>query len=559
MLPDGDQAVRLHLDRRTFLRRSIRATAGGVLLPGAAAALLEACGSSGTNGAPDVGARPRTGGSLIYATEAEINSFDPRSGAWDSTGHLFAGTVYDPLFCQAADGTVRPYLARSIMPNADYTEWTITLRPGIAFHDGSPLDAATVKVNLDGSARSPLTGPYLVNVTGTRVLDPMTLLVTMRTPWVPFPIYLTRQLGYMAGLKQLADTSGRARPIGTGPYVFKEWVPGDHFTATRNPAYWRPGLPYLDSITYRPIPDPHSRGASLEAGDVDLMHSSDSQNVADFLRRPGYRQINDLNSILGEPDQSCIMLNTAVPPLNDVRVRQALAAATDRQRVIDTLFNGLTRAADGPFSPGSPYSGPTGYPSFDLARARRLVADYQKDRGPISFKFVTVNTEKGRQRNELLQAMWREAGIQTDIVEVEQSPLILNAISGNFQACGWRQFNSPDPDANYVWWSGTTTAPIGKQALNFTRNRDSQIDAALEAGRTQVDPLVRAAAYRLIAARLGADVPYLWLGPTVWIVAGRSRVGGIGQVTLPDGGAARGMTSGVMFTAELWVDDGSQR
>ncbi|TMC02868.1 MAG: ABC transporter substrate-binding protein, partial [Chloroflexi bacterium] len=351
------------LDRRTFLGGSL-CVAGGLL--------LDACTAPGNPASP-ASATPRSGGSLTFATESETNSFDPRQGAWDSTGLLYAATVYDPLFMQAPDGTVKPYLARSITPNGDYTEWTISLRPGIRFHDGSPLDAATVRVNLDGSARAPLTGPYLFNVTGMKVVDPLTLVVTMATPWVPFPFYLTRQIGYMAGLKQLADTSGRARPIGTGPFLFGEWVPGDHFTATRNPSYWRPGLPYLDSITYRPIIDPHSRGTSLQAGDVDLMHSSDSQSVADFRHRPGFHQVNDLDSVLGERDQSCIMLNTALPPLNDLRVRQALACATDRQRVIDTLFNGLTKPADGPFTQRSPYYGATGYPSYDLARAKRLV------------------------------------------------------------------------------------------------------------------------------------------------------------------------------------------
>jgi ABC-type transport system substrate-binding protein len=539
------------LDRRTFLAASLRA-AGGLALPGAAAALLEACGSSGAG--PTI-VRPRRGGSLLFGTEAEINSFDTRLGAWDSTGFLYAGTVYDPLFYQASDGSVQPYLARSITPNADYTEWTIALRPGITFHDGSPLDANAVKVNLDAYAHAPLTAPYFLNVIGTRVVDSLTLLVSMYTPWVPFPIYLTKQPGYIAGLKQLADTSGRARPIGTGPFFFKEWQPGDHFTAERNPTYWRPGLPYLDSITFRPIADAQSRANSLLAGDIDLMHSSDSQNVADFRNRPGFTQVNDVNSVLGEPDQTCIMLNTVVPPLNDVRVRQALAAATDRQRVIDTLFNGLTKAADGPFVPGSPYYGPTGYPSFDQNRAKRLVADYTKDRGPISFKFVAANNPKSAARNQLLQAMWREVGIQTEIVLIEQSPLILNAIVGNYQACGWRQFNAPDPDGNYVWWSSTTSAPVGKQALNFTRISDPQIDAALDAGRTQVDPIVRAAAYRLVGARFGAVVPYLWLGPAVWIVVGHDRVGGLDRASLPDGTAARNLISGVVSVAQLWRGD----
>jgi ABC-type transport system substrate-binding protein len=284
------------------------------------------------------------------------------------------------------------------------------------------------------------------------------------------------------------------------------------------------------------------------------MHSSDTQNVADFMSAPGYRQVNDLNSILGEPDQNFIMLNTAMPPLNDIRVRQALAYATDSQKVIDTLYNGLTRPADGPFIPGSPYYGPTGYPGHDPAKAKALIADYQRERGPVSFRFTTVNTEKGRQRNELLQSMWKDVGVQTDIVAVEQSPLILDAILGTYQACGFRQFNSPDPDANYPWWSSSAAAPVGKQALNFTRNRDPQLDAGLVAGRTQVDPQVRAAAYRLVAARLGADVPYIWIGPTVWIVAGRDRVGGLDRATMPDGGKARDMISGMIWPSQLWRD-----
>jgi peptide/nickel transport system substrate-binding protein len=535
------------LDRRAFLRQGVRIAAAGMVLPGAT--ILDACTSAAS---PVFRSDPRTGGSLTFATEAEITTFDPRLGAWDSTGLLYARTVWDPLCLQAADGSIRPYLAQSVTPNADYTQWTITLRPNIRFHDGSLLDAYTVKVNLDGYARASLTAPYLLNMNGTRVIDSQTLLVTMNTPWVPFPSFLTGHVGFIAGLKQLSDTSGRSTPIGTGPFVFKDWVPGDHFTATRNPNYWRTGLPHLDSITYRPIFDSTARANSLMAGNVDLMHSSDAQSVADFARRPGYVHLDDRDSVLGEPDQNFILLNTAVPPLNDVRVRQALAYATDRRRAVDTLYNGLTAPADGPFLRGSPYYGSTGYPNFDLNRAKALVAEYRRDVGPVSFKFTTVPSAPARKRNELLQAMWKEAGIQTDIVDVEQSLLIVNAIVGNYQACGWRQFNQPDPDANYAWWSSKTAAPVGRQALNFSRIRDPQLDAALDAGRTQVDPVVRAAAYQLVAARFGALVPFVWLAPTVWIVTGRSVVGGLGRSALPDGGRARDMISGVVSPAELW-------
>ncbi len=538
-------------DRRAFLGRALRTTAGGVLIPGAAAAFLEACGT-GTSSSSGVPSTPRRGGSITFATEAEINSFDARQGAWDSTGLCYARTVFDPLFTQAVDGSVQPFLAQSISHNAEYTEWTIKLRSGVTFHDGSPFDATVVKVNLDGVAQSPLTGPALFNLQKVTVVDPMTVMVTTKIPWVPFPIYLTGQLGHMAALKQLADTSGKATPIGTGPFVFKEWVPGDHFTATRNPNYWRQGLPYLDSITWKPIVDPQSRGNSLKAGNIDAMHSSDTQNVADFMNNSSYNQVNDLNSVLGEPDMTFVMLNTAVPPLDDVRVRQALAYATDQQKYINTLGNGLTKPVDGPFLKGSPYYAPSGYPSFDQARARALVADYQKDKGPISFKFGTINTAKTRQQNEFLQAMWKEVGITTEIVQVEQSPFILNAIVGNYQAYGWRQFNNPDPDGNFIWWHSSTALPVGKQALNFARNKDPQIDAALITGRTNPDPAARAQAYKTVAARFAADVPYIWRGQSTWIVASKTKVQGAGKGTLPDGSKARGMVSGVISAAEIW-------
>lgn len=534
-------------DRRQFLGLAIK-TAGGVVVFGSVAEFLAACGGGSSSGTTT----PRQGGTVNYATEAEINSFDPRQGAWDSTGLQYARTVFDPLFSQAADGSVKPYLAQSIDHNADYTQWTIKLRPNITFHDGSALTANVVKVNFDGLQKSPLTGPALFNLATTEVVDPLTVLVKTRNPWVPFPYYLTGQLGHVAALAQLSDTSGKAKPIGTGPFVFKEWVPSDHFTATRNKNYWQKGLPYLDSITYKPVVDPQSRGNSLKAGNIDMMHSSDTQNVSDFYKNSSYSQINDMNATIGEPDLNFVMLNTAVPPLNDVRVRQALAYSIDRQKVIDTVYNGLTKPADGPFFPGSPYYVNPNYPSFDLNKAKALVADYMKDHGPITFKYGTINSPKTLQTNELIQSMWKAAGIEVQIDQQQQSPYILNAIIGNYQAFGWRQFNSPDPDGNYVWWSSATASPPGKQALNFARNKDQKIDIALETGRRSPDPATRAAAYQTIQTQFAIDLPYLFITRTSWIVVSKPAIKGWDSPLLPDGTKARNMASGIISAAHIW-------
>ena len=526
-------------DRRQFLGLAIK-TAGGVVVFGSLAEFLAAC----AGGSSTVSTTPRRGGTVTFATEAEINSFDPRQGAWDSSGLQYARTVFDPLFSQAADGSIKPYLAESIDHNADYTEWTIKLRPNIKFHDGSPLDANTVKINLDGVRASPLTGPGLFNLASITAVDTLTVLVKTKNPWVPFPIYLTGQDGTMAGLKQLADTSGKAQPIGTGPFMFKEWVPGDHFTAVRNPNYWQKDLPYLDSITYKPIVDPQSRANSLKAGNIDIMHSSDNQNVADLMNNSSFSQINDINNLIGEPDLWMVMLNTAVPPMDDLRVRQALAYAVDRKKVIDTIFNGLTKPADGPFPPGHPYYVQVDYPSYDLAKAKSLVDSYTKDKGPISFKYGTVNAPKYLQTNQLIQSMWKAAGINTEIVQFEQSPYILNAILGNYQAIAWRQFGTPDPDGNYVWWSSATASPPGHQALNFARNKDQKIDIALETGRRLPDPATRAAAYQTIQKQFAADMPYVFITKAIWIVASKKAIKGWDTPLLPDGSKARQMCTG---------------
>jgi ABC-type transport system substrate-binding protein len=199
---------------------------------------------------------------LIFGVEAEEQGFDPASARYDATGIIYARTVFDPLTTVAADGSIQPYLAQSVVPNADYSEWTVTMRPNVVFHDGTPCDAAAIV----GSLEHFLTGEYsftakpIEHITTT---GPLTLTVKMNQPWVPFDAYMAGgiggQLAWVAAPAMIKNKNGTNHPIGTGPFVFDQWVVNDHFTANKNPHYWRSGLPYLDSITYKPIPDSQSR------------------------------------------------------------------------------------------------------------------------------------------------------------------------------------------------------------------------------------------------------------------------------------------------------------
>ena len=550
------------LDRRTFISRGAKTAAGAAIVGSGAGGLLEACGSSGktsagTGTSTTTAGKPKPGGKLIMATEAEIDGFDPSKNRWDTTGVTYARTVYDPLAALTPEGKVEPYLAQSITPNADYTQWTITLRPNIKFHNGDPLDATVVKTNLDAVRAAALTGAGLTNVASVTVKDPMTVVVAMKEPWVPFDQYLAGYVGgqvaYMAHPKVFTDPNGSRNPIGTGPYVFKEWVPNDHFTATKNPNYWRPGLPYLDEITFKPIPDDQARGNGLRAGDIDLFHTSDTLPISQFRGNSSFNVIDDTDVTLGEPDSNFIMVNMADPVMSDIRIRQAMAMGLDQNKYISVMSNGITKPVTGLFKKGSPYYSDSGYPTYNPTKAKQLVDAYTKEKGhPPTFQAGTTNTPRSLEGAQLIQGMWQAVGIQSTITQVEQSQYILNALLGKYQAYGWRQFAASDPDVNYIWWSIPTAGAIGSLALNFARTKDPEIQAALEKGRTSTDPAVRARAYQTINQRFAQDLPYIFTDSTIWAIISNPRAKNINGPTLPGGGKRLGFFQGIVDVVEMW-------
>jgi peptide/nickel transport system substrate-binding protein len=456
----------------------------------------------------------------------------------------------------ASDGSVKPFLAQSVTPSKDYATWTIKLRPGIQFHNGTALDAAAVKTNMEARLQSLLNSPALFAVDKVSVTDPMTVTVTTKGPWVTFNLYLAGGLGMMIEPNALMSGDANQNPIGTGPFVFKEWVPGDHMTVTKNPKYWRSGLPYLDSITFRPIIEPQSRTNSLKAGQIDMFHSSDPTNIHDFQGSSDFVVVTDLDRLVpgGEPDQIFLLLNTAVAPLDDLRVRQAMAYAIDTTAIRNTLGFGITPPSDGPFIPGTDLYTPTGYPSTpDTAKAKSLIDSYKAEKGDVRIDLGTTNVGRNLQLMELIQGMLAPVGITTTITQVQQSSLINNAVYGNFQAYLWRQYASVTPDTNYVFWTSATSGPVGSPALNFARYKDPQIDAALAKGRTIADVTERNKVYKEIGVRMGAIVPYIWLNRCVWAVVHKPSVGGLATPSLPDGGNAFSFGAGVFWPAALWT------
>ncbi|HXQ75217.1 MAG TPA: ABC transporter substrate-binding protein [Acidimicrobiales bacterium] len=557
------------IDRRSFLARGALSAAGVAAAGVGTGSLLDACSSgTGTSAPKTTGPRdgitsatPKKGGSLVFGTEDEDQSFDPATGRFDETGVLYARTVFDPLTIVADDGSIQPYLAQSVTPNEDYSVWTIGVRPGVLFHDGTTCDAAAIA----GSIEHFLTGelgitlsPSLAKTNAISVTAPDTVTITLNQPWVPFPAYLTGgiggQGGYIIAPAMIANKNGGMQPIGTGPFVFDNWEPNDHFTAKRNPHYWRPGYPYLDQITFRPITDADSRASSLEAGTIDIMHTDVPEVILQFRDNTAYNYIDDSQHVVGEPDMNFLMCNLSAEPVSNLKVRQAMAMAISSRgysKIVDKSVNAPTNQ---PFIAGSPYYAPdSGYPAYNPTAAAALVKEVAAEMGkPVAFTLISTPDPSSVTAAEYMQNQLQAVGMQVTLSQIQESVEINDALAGQYQTAEWRQFAAVDPDLNYLWWSPTEI--FGALNPNFAQNKDPEIEVLLQQGRRSTDPTVRAKAYQQIAQRLNKDLPYIWNDRATWAIISSSNVQNFNNPTTPAGGKAYGMIVGTIWSPQIWID-----
>lgn len=491
-------------------------------------------------------APPAQGGNLAIGLEAESEGFNPVTSPWAVSGHMVASAIFDPLATVDADGNVVPYLAESIEPaNDDASEWTIRVRDGVTFHDGTPLTSEEVRAGLEAMASSVVTADALAPVESIDVVDELTVSITMSEPWSAFPATLTTQVGYVVPKPLTEDLTTLAQPIGTGPFRFVEWVPGESVTVARNEAYWQEGKPHLDQIVFRPFPDATARFEALQSGEVDVIHT---YTPGDILRLRDDTRLKVVEVATGEED--VIMLNTSKAPFDRLEARTAVARATDIDRYIaETGHEGVAEASRGPFSPGQlGHRDDNGYLGYDLEAARADVAAYEEATGsPLRFTLTGADTVEQRRIQQLLIAMWSEAGMEVELRPVAQGEIILNSAVGDFEAVEFRNFGAIDPDADLMWWRGSEDDSV--VSLNFPRFVDPEIEEAVGRARSSTDDAVRDEAFATIAERLNTQSPYVWLIRVNWALAAQPRVHGIGAST----NGTLATLGAKTWLADLWV------
>jgi peptide/nickel transport system substrate-binding protein len=542
----------VRVDRRSFLQ--LGASALGAAAMGGAIDLAALSSSAGA------ASKPKLGGHLRVGLLAEVNGLNPLSSSLATSGTYYGRAIFDPLAIVASDGTVKPYLCRSITPNKAYTAWTFKLRPGIKFHDGTPLDSTALVNQFQHLLHSPFSVVSAFStVTAIQPVDSLTVSLQLSAPWIALPAYLTGtvgpgQLGFVAAPSMLANPKGAMQPVGTGPFIFESWEPGSHLVVKRNPNYWQKGLPYLSQITFTPIVDDTSRYQSLQAGTLDLIQTSAPLIVSEMVNNSSINVLDNIKAPPIEPSQSFIMLNTKQPPLDDIRVRRALAFATDQKRVIAVTGGGLGVPSTGLFPPGNKFYAPTGYPGFNLKKAKALIAEYRAANGGKAPGFpIQVDGTTYLDTAQQLQQMWKLAGIDVTIDTVEQATGLTHTLQGQFSAATQQQYEAADPDQNYSYWSSKTNAPLGTVAVNFARFSNPTIDAALETGRSDPDPAARIKAYQTISDQFAKYVPYVWINRQIWAIGTAKNVQGVDKVAIPTGGFALPLTQGDVWLQRIWI------
>lgn len=495
---------------------------------------------------------PQYGGTLVVGLEAETtNGLNPVNAQAAVSGQILFRALYDTLTIEGEDGQIVPNLLESFSSNDDFTEWTLTLPPGILFHDGTPADAAALKRHFEEQERGTLTGLAIGDwdIQEIQIVDDLSIRLVLGRQFAPLPYALSSHLGFF-GAPAMHDmgSEGAARnPIGTGPFMLEQWVPNEVTRVVRNPDYWRTdaegrSLPYLDAVEFRPIPDTDGRFNALRAGDIDASSVNAGLSVDEYNEQfKTFWQDEEYN------ETTFLLLNNSREPFNNPEFRRALAQCLDRQTFSTVRWDGQVPAT-GPFSPGTPgYLEDSGFPGYDPEAGRAVIAQL----GVTDIELGTTTDPFNLLNSELIASMWGDCGLDVSITQVDQAELVTNAVFGNFTAFLWRQHESYDLSVERVWWHSKFGQGI---ALNLGRINNPAIDAALDEALTTDDPERLRELAEGINRAFAEEVHYIWAYHSRWLFATQDYVHGVDNLTLRGGQKHEKVFSGRVFLTEAWIE-----
>lgn len=444
------------------------------------------------------------GGTIRIGMDADNTTMDPHRSTAAVDRQVY-NNLYGKLVDIDGKFDIVPQLAQSWEIKNGGLTYIFHLRRGVKFHDGSDFNAEIVKWNFDRMRDPALASPRrseIAPVKEVKVLNPSTVEITLTAPFTPFLSVLSDRAGMMvskAAVEKYKDDFAR-NPVGTGPFRFVEWVKDDHLSLKRFDGSWEKGLPYLDEIIYRPIPDSSVRFTAMRTGQVDMMHQIHPKDVSAAKAERGLK-VSEIPSLWWQG----LHLNNQVAPFNTKALRQAIWYAVDRTVIQRVVYSNQGAVAWSPFPP-SMWAQDRDFADWkrDLAKAKAKLAEGGMPNG-FAFTIKGWNSPTQIQELQIIQAQLKEVGIDMKIELLEFGKLLADLNSSNFVALriGWS--GRPDPDGNaHVFLHS-------KGGLNRVKYNSTKMDELLDQARAESDQAKRKALYAAVTRLAAEDAPYIWL------------------------------------------------
>jgi len=491
-------------------------------------ALGTACGAAG-------GQSAQAEKVVTIAQYADAVSLDPQDTN-DNASYGIEKCMLEGLIGFNAKMEQVPELAEKWDASPDATVYTFYLRKGVKFQDGTPFNAEAVKFNFD-RIRNPdnkLKRYSLFKVIKqVDVIDDSTVRFTLSEPFGAMIATFAHPAGAISSptaIKKYGADYGK-HPVGTGPYQFVDWVPGDHITMVKNPDYWdKNNGPKVDKIIVKPVPEDGTRIAMLQKGDAQFI------NNVPYPQAATVKDNKDL-TLVETPSiyTYWVAMNTQKKPFDNVKVRQALNYAIDKESIIKSVLSGYAHPSDSPLAPGVwGYQSVSTYP-YDPAKAKALLAEAGY---PNGFKATLrgASDTTAKQVMEAIQAQLAKVGIQVEVQSLDAATLSaerfkpLDQNKGELDYGGW----SPSTgDADWGIRPLLTKDNWPPSNFNVAFYTNQQVEADVKAALQTSDPEKRKAAYADAQKTIMQDCPWGFLWTTTLLGGSRSNVGGISLQ--PDG------------------------
>jgi peptide/nickel transport system substrate-binding protein len=445
---------------------------------------------------------------------------------------IAASKIYQSLLKFSPKLEPLPELAKSWSVSDDKLTYTFHLQDNVTFHDGTPMTADDVifsimkfHMELAPRARAVFSG-----IAEAKAPDPHTVVLTLKAPFEPF-LLMFEVTACAIVPKHIYDGTdyrnnpANQKPIGTGPFQFAEWQRGNFIRLTRFDGYWKPGQPYLDAIIYRIVPDSQSRALALQTGQVQITEENDIEpfDVPRFRAQPNLTV--DLEGWEYFAPVSWVELNHRVKPLQDVRVRQAMSHALDRNFIVNRLWFGTARVATSPVASATRFHDPSAkLQAFDPGAAKQLLdaAGLKPNAQGVRFTIKHLALPYGEvwtRFSEYFRAAMHQVGIEV---------LLESTDAGNWASrlANWDY----ETTVNFVYQYGDPTLGVERtyvssniKKIAFTNTggySNPKVDALFAQARESGDPAVRQKAFYAVQQVLNEEVPQIWtmelLFPTIY-------------------------------------------